>query len=239
MYEVVFGQSAAGSMRMAKSSGLLGGNPRQVVSLPLAFDTGSLRRDLMAEAGEDAQALLRAARAGAPLRIWWSEAPRAACGLRFVCHLLEGLPCPASAVRLPERMPYGADTAVSYSGWDEIAHHELPGFLPFERPLSRPERRALAMEWGWLVQEDAPLRAVINGRLMGVPEDFYDFLIRRCVPDGEFPMYELIGRTLSHALGLGDEWIAGRIVEMTARDELELVRDDPSPYRRLLRKAAT
>lgn len=34
-----------------------------------------------------------------------------------------------------------------------------------------------ALEWTDLVNENSPLRAVINGKLIGVPEDFYDFRI--------------------------------------------------------------
>lgn len=225
MYEILFSQSAAGSMQLAKSSGVLEGAANQVLSLPQ-----------IQEAGTDTDKLLRAAAGGASLRLWWSDAPDEARGLRCVCSLLEGLPCLLSAVRLPGLMPHGADTAVCHFGWGEVCPQDWPAFLPYERPLSAPERRALAMDWRRLVQEDAPLHAVINGRLVGVPVDFYDFLIRRCVPDGEFPMYELIGRILSHALGLGDAWIAGRIGEMTERGELELIRDDPRPYGKILRK---
>ena len=164
MYEILFSQSAAGSMQLAKSSGVLEGAANQVLSLPQ-----------IQEAGTDTDKLLRAAAGGACLRVWWSDAPDEARGLRCVCSLLEGLPCLLSAVRLPGLMPHGADTAVSYFGWGEVCPQDWPAFLPYER-------------------------------------------------------------TLSLALGLSDAWIAGRIGEMTERGELALIRDDPRPYGKILRK---
>lgn len=37
----------------------------------------------------------------------------------------------------------------------------------------------LGSKWMELTEDNSPLRAVVNGELVGVPEDFYDFLILR------------------------------------------------------------
>ncbi len=47
------------------------------------------------------------------------------------------------------------------------------------------------------MRENASLRAVINGSLIGVPNDFYDFALRSNIPDGEFKVAQLIGKTMS------------------------------------------
>ena len=40
-----------------------------------------------------------------------------------------------------------------------------------------------AMLWGILAEENSPLRAVVNNRVLSVPEDFYDFLIWKWLKD--------------------------------------------------------
>ena len=52
------------------------------------------------------------------------------------------------------------------------------------------------MEWLPLREENAPLRAVINGQLHRVGEDFYDPFIRARIPDGAFQVAQLIGEVL-------------------------------------------
>ena len=65
-----------------------------------------------------------------------------------------------------------------------------------------------------LQEENAPLRAVINGRLHSVPEDFYDGMLLSRLPEAgqTIRLAELLGRTLgsaSPASGIGG-WPAGR-----------------------------
>lgn len=50
---------------------------------------------------------------------------------------------------------------------------------PLEKELSEHEQKVFASRWDELKEEDAPLRVLINGCLVGVKDDFYDFLIRR------------------------------------------------------------
>lgn len=66
---------------------------------------------------------------------------------------------------------------VSYHSWSEVAAEEFAGFLENERKLTTEEIRMYAEMWGELVLENAPLRAVVNGTVLSVSEDFYDFII--------------------------------------------------------------
>lgn len=65
------------------------------------------------------------------------------------------------------------------------------------------------------MEENAPLRAIINGKLTSVPEDFYDFIIMNNLPDNNFIMAKLIGKLLGeYRLCVSDSWYALRIEKM-------------------------
>ena len=104
-------------------------------------------------------------------------------------------------------------------------------------------RRSAARHWQELQEENAPLRAEINRRLVSVPEDFYDCFIRTELPQvGEaFLQGRLIGRVMSHSqMGLHDGLLSGRIDAMVQAGELAIIKaapeDCPSDSRRILRK---
>jgi len=106
--------------------------------------------------------------------------------------------------------------------------------------LSAPRREAYAALWSELAAESAPLRAVVNGRLVGVPEDFYDFALRANIPDGEFPSALLIGKALSFVNGVGHRWLHLRIRHMIGAGELIEVRpaNGDHPYSNVLKRGS-
>ena len=90
--------------------------------------------------------------------------------------------------------------------------------------------------------ENFPLRAVMNGKLMSVPETLYDVFIYREIDscNDEFSEADVIGSVLGkYNLGIGDAFIAFRI-EQFIRDGLLEPVTEPEPgdilYRRILRK---
>lgn len=81
------------------------------------------------------------------------------------------------------------------------------------------------------------MRAVVNGKVIGVPEDFYDHIIRKEIPDGEIVMGRLIANILGkYRLGIGDWWYAKRIKKMIEHGELVVVQKQKKIYRQVLRK---
>lgn len=52
-------------------------------------------------------------------------------------------------------------------GWGEVHPEEFGLHLGGAEELTRPVLRMLALEWERLREENAPLRAVVNGRVMG------------------------------------------------------------------------
>jgi hypothetical protein len=89
------------------------------------------------------------------------------------------------------------------------------------------------------MEENAPLRAIINGKIISVQEDFYDFIITRNLPDKNFIMSRFIGELLGeYNLGISDSWYALRIDKMIEDNKLVVVenRDPSHPYGKVLRK---
>ncbi len=91
-------------------------------------------------------------------------------------------------------------------------------------------------------EENAVLRAVINGRLFSVPEDFYDYFIRSEIENqnDEFQEGQLIGRILGKYQAWYQRWLAGDAYrKMIENGKLQIITNAPSDcpaYHRVIRK---
>ncbi len=155
-----------------------------------------------------------------PVRMWTCASdPAELCGLYFVCRLMVGTQTPLSVVRVPGQIEKD-NCIISYRNTGEINPEAFGALTEYEEPISELQRRVYANIWSDLVRENAPLRAIINGSLIGVPKDFYDFALRANMPDGEFKVAQLIGKTLCQISGVGDRWLFLRIQAMLQSGEL-------------------
>lgn len=187
----------------------------------------------------DLKRVCDAAKRGEAIRIWHSDAPQDACGLRHLLWEIRDCECPVCEVVLPRRAVRADGAVVQQASWACVEPEEFCRYLTQAREIPSPMRNALAQEWRAMVSENAPLRACVNGVLVGVEEDFYDVFLRRCLPEGEFQMAQWIGATLGrYELGVGDGWYAGRIRRMIDCGEIEAVRPGEAdyPYSAWLRK---
>lgn len=245
----------------------IGGSPADVVSINFCLDSGDISGEVEGEDRKklflklfqspfedhdslteelerywqaniaDLQKLKGRARNDESIRIWWSDAPYSICGYYFVCSILKDYNCEVSGIKLPKYMVQLDNSVQSYPDWPAIHPGKLYLFLPFERKISKPELRAIALDWEQLREEKAPLRAMLNGKLKGVPEDFYDYLIRANIPKGEFNMGRFIGEIMGkNQIGIGDGWYAKRIKMMIDNKEIEIVHDAGMSYQKILKK---
>lgn len=89
--------------------------------------------------------------------------------------------------------------------------------------------------WGDLVEDNSPLRAVVNGRVLGVPEDFYDFQIWNELTDRPMKETRLIGNILGHSrISVGDWWYAKRIDYYIRQGKIRVARDSEYKYARMI-----
>lgn len=267
MVEVVFGSSAHGSLRLAE-----GFEKGEVFGFALDWSVGGIADDTPGEARrdvlrrlctvalpdgdmegqlaccvEEGAASLGAVRsraaAGEKVRAWFSSKPDELCGFCWLMAQLDGLDFPAGMVWLPQRVEKPEEgVLVGYNGWNEVAPEEWQGFACMEKPLSPLMRSAAAWRWRELKEENAPLRAIVNGEPVSVPEDFYDCFLRAELPEigEEFLQGRMVGRILSRfQLGISDRLIAMRLDAMIQAGVLEIAREEPEgepSHRRMLRR---
>lgn len=245
----------------------VGGNSSEVVCIPFLLDIGDItvpieseyRKNLILDlytitgfgdentrkSLEDAwdkylgeiERLKNYASQGEEMRLWYSNAPYSLCGFYYVCNLLKKYNCKISAIKLPHHIQL-SDTEIKMSTfWGEIAAGEFYQYLSLEKALSASEIRLFASFWDELKEDKSTLRAVVNGRVIGVLDDFYDHIIRKEIPDGEFVMARLIGNILGkYPLGIGDWWYAKRIKRMIELGELVVIKKQKEIYSQVLKK---
>jgi len=179
------------------------------------------------------------------IRIWYSNSPDELCGLYwFMYQLRQQKRCNGAIflVKLPDWEYNEHNEVVQHTGWGEIAPQEFGKYVRLAQPVLPTLEGAFASQWRDLMKENAPLRAVVNGRLRSVPADFYDSFIETEIArmDDAFNEAILIGNVLGrHQLCIGDCQIALRIEEMIRTGKLAVVtpaaEGDPI-YRRILRR---
>lgn len=171
---------------------------------------------------------------GEQIRIWYSDAPYSICGFYQLCSILTQYDNSVQVVKLPQYCVRDNIT-ISYKNWGEIAAEEFAGFLPYEKKLSRQELRLYNSLWNELKEDNSPLRAVVNGRLTGVPEDFYDFLIWKEMSGKPQKEARLIGDILGkYPVSIGDWWYAKRIDHFIDKEKIQVVEDSENKYVRLI-----
>lgn len=231
----------------------LGGTAADVLGLSLSLEMGDIReplgearRELLRRwydgndeaADQDWQETLesadrlRACGTGDAVRIWADHTPSSACGLLHAASILEKTGAAVSVVPLPRWREEG-EAVGSYQGWGEVEPELFGHFLSREEPVPPLILGVMASRWRELQQENAPLRAVVNGQVRSVREDFYDEMIRRHIPEGQTKIANIIGDVLGREKpGIGDVWLAERIRWMLSTGELRMVREDPERFYR-------
>ena len=181
--------------------------------------------------------------AGETVRVWYSQQPDELCGLCFFLERLQsaGAAGPVSLVELPQWEERPDGTMVHRIGWGEVSPGEWGRFAGAAYTPTPARRHFFVNCWRELRCKNAPLRALVNGQLMGVPADFYDGFIRQeiAATDREFRQAHVIGAVLGRGLGIGDAWVALRMEEMIRVGLLEVVSQAPPEgpvYRRILRR---
>ena len=188
---------------------------------------------------KDMEKLLAAATNGTPIRIWKSNTPYSTCGFYFICNVLRNIDCEIGVVSLPEYKQVSENEIVTYSDWGEMNPGKFYQFLPLERQLAQSEKLMFSNRWCDLITENDSLRAVVNGKLISVPENFYDYIITKNIPNDDFIMARLIGKIIgNYELGVSDSWYALRIDKMIEENKLIFVenKDMSHPYEKILKK---
>lgn len=168
------------------------------------------------------------------IRVWYSDAPYSRCGFYSLCQMLQNYKNEIHIVKLPEHV-VRKTSIITYRNWGEVSAEEFAGFLSQEKVLSKEEVRMYAQLWIELAEDNSPLRAVINGRVTGVPEVFYDFLIWKRLSYKPIKEARLIGDILGYfQIGMGDWWFARRIEYFIQQGKIKVMEDSENKYARVI-----
>ena len=170
--------------------------------------------------------IIRTAKKGEILRIWYASTPCSKSGYYHLIYNLQGIDCPILVVEMPASFSSyrSADETVDHS-WGEVEPEMMEKGVFLQRELLKEERDAIALKWDKLVQENADLRLNVNGELTSVSEDYLDKEIMTYAPDGEFTMAKLIGFMLGRSRhGLNDSFVAERIEALIVKNDLTVVK---------------
>lgn len=231
-------------------AGWIEGTSEEVICLGFMLDVGdikepadsSYRKELIRSLydqnqwyqDEELRRLRRFLEDGESVRIWYSDAPYSRCGFYHLCQILRKYENEICVVKLPEYI-IRENCITVYKNWGEVSAEEFAGFLSEEKKLSRNEIRMFANEWSELASDNSPLRGVINGKVEGVPEDFYDFLIWKRITRKPVKQARLIGDILGYyRLGIGDWWYAKRIEHYIRQGKIRVVEDSENKYARMI-----
>ena len=236
---------------LAREAIPLGGTAADVLGLSLGLDMGDIREplgegrrdllqrwypsdhetaDLYWRENMESADRLRALGPDDAVRIWVDHTPGSACGLLHAASLLEKTGAAVSVVSLPHWREEGK-AVVSYLGWGEVEAELFGHFLSREEPVPPLILGVMASRWRELQQENAPLRAVVNGYVRSVGADFYDGLIRRHIPEGQTKIAPIIGNVIGFERpGIGDAYLAERIRWMLSTGELRMVQEDQEMF---------
>ena len=269
MIDIVFSNSARGSLMQGKNR-RRSPDRRDIYAFELALGVGDISEDIpgskrqavleglvmvalpqekplaarcVAEARENLDEILTRSAQGEELRIWTSDCPDDRCGLVWLLGQLDALKERGRVwlVKLPDWVARGDHTLVRYRGWGEVEPEAWETLADNQQEVPSILFRACRQEWKALQQENAPLRAVVNGTLMGVPETFYDHVLQWALdrqPE-EFSVGHLLAEALSRQLGIGDGWFALRAEKLIREGTLTVVKEAPPGdilYRRIVRK---
>ena len=141
--------------------------------------------------------------AGEEIRIWYSYNPDELCGMYWLMKQLQPLNCQTTIylVKLPT-WEYGKEnTMTSKIAWGEVSPGEWGNYITLQEKANPVFLSACAMKWNQLQNENAPLRAMLNGKLQSVSEDIYDsFILREIAEQPEqFKMAIVIGKVYNTA----------------------------------------
>ena len=137
-----------------------------------------------------------------------------------------------------ERM---TDGIAYFSAVGEVAPNLMLYFYHHRRQLTETEQGQLLSGWKRLQEENAPLRAMVDGRVQSVPADFYDEAILSGITEAEMPAAHAVGRAMGEldmktGNRVGDMFIFARIRALAQAGKIQIVHDAPTYRDMTIRK---
>ena len=196
--------------------------------------------DWTERAAEQATALVgrlkNAAKTGEPVRVWWSDAPGEACGYCWAMAILQDAVGPVTSIKIPEHIT-SKDCSIHLRSTGDLTPELFSRLLSLEQAVLPAERKSRAAQWQKLVEENAPLRAMVGGDPCSVSVDFYDHVLHEMIPSTPCRVEQIIGHALTKGPnGVSDWWYANRLRTMISDGQATLIEHKKPFYGSLVSK---
>ena len=203
-------------------------------------------QELVDKVRESLEIISKRLHEGEAVRIWYSDSPDELCGMYWFMSWLrqfyKELSPKVYVVKLPEYEEKDDNTIIQKYAWGDVGPEEWSQYIPLQKEVTEAFVKMCAMQWNILQQENAKLRAALNGKLVSVSEDIYDYYILQEISsfEDEFNEARLIGTVLGkYQLGISDSFVHSRIESMIKEGQLEIVsgaKKDMPVYNRVLKR---
>lgn len=203
-------------------------------------------QELVDKVGKNLETISKRLQEGEAVRIWYSDNPDELCGMYWFMSWLrqfyKELSLKVYVVKLPGHEEKDDNTIVQRYAWGDVGPEEWGKFVPLQKEATETFVKMCAIQWNILQQENAKLRATLNGKLVSVSENIYDYYILQEISscEDQFNEARLIGTVLGkYQLGISDSFIHLRIENMINQGRLEVVKveeEDRPIYSRILKR---
>ncbi|MGN0554268.1 MAG: DUF3658 domain-containing protein [Candidatus Fimenecus sp.] len=164
------------------------------------------------------QSIVAAAENHVPLRIWYSDAEYAMCGLYYICSQLENTDGDITLIPFPPEN--------KCKTW-AMCLGEPMDYLYLAHKATKEEIALYAREWERLRRENGLLRVNENGVLKSAGEDYFDAFILENLTDTPMQMVSLLGQVLGKTFDRNqyvlDGFLCDRILDLIDRGKIKIV----------------
>lgn len=183
--------------------------------------------DLKKKNQKSLKELRKAIKEGASLRIWYSSAPDELNSFYWLMSFLykQKYYTNVSAVYIPPDYWQGKWFC---RGTGMIEPGKFYEALSLEKSLSREQIIAYSERWKQLQKENAPMRLMVSGSLVSLPEDFLDSFIYREIDklSETFTIATLVGNIMGETeIMVGDSPLFERVMHIIEKEDLIVVEE--------------
>lgn len=175
------------------------------------------------------------AKKGKTFRVWYSNSAMELAGFYYICYILKDYDVEVYVVELPQHYKIGGRYK-QIASWGMAHGFEFGYLVENEKKLEKEEVDYFSSLWQDLIEENAPLRAVVAGKLISVPEDFYDGLILSYFSEETMKENVWISCFMSLCLGVSSGFVEQRIWAMGEAGVIELLQDSERMSERVWKK---
>lgn len=163
-------------------------NPEYYEYLYLPF------REWFDESVEDTKRVKDFLTAGEELRVWSSNMAIMECGLAHLCYSARDSKSKIYIVRCPDDKPFDK---YGNTHWANINPDHCLQYTELIQELSADERNEYSELWQRLTEENSNLRIIKDGKVISVPDDYFDGMIQAEIDKGHRTHTALLGSCMN------------------------------------------